>query len=69
MGLGSSADRVCYTVYFTLSQPSTADLFNNNNNKTKALVFRRSRTVNPSHGDIVLTMVSICASPNIDILA
>ena len=28
----------------------------------------RSRTVNPPHGDLVLSWVSICASPNLDIL-
>ena len=28
----------------------------------------RSRTVNPPHGDLVLNMVSICASANLDIL-
>ena len=38
-------------------------------NKTKALVVSRSRTVNPPHGDLVLSGVSICASPNIDILS
>ena len=39
-----------------------------NPNKTKALVVSRSRTVNPPHGDLVLSVVSICASPNLDIL-
>ena len=39
-----------------------------NNNKTKALVFSRSRTVNPPHGDLALSGVSISASPNLDIL-
>ena len=39
-----------------------------NPNKTKALVVSRSRTVNPPHGDLVLSGVSICASPNLDIL-
>ena len=38
-----------------------------NQNKTKALVVSRSRTVNPPHDDLVLSGVSICASPNIDI--
>ena len=38
-----------------------------NPNKTKALVVSRSRTVNPPHGDLVLSGVSICASPNLDI--
>ena len=28
----------------------------------------RSRTVNPPYGDLVLSAVSICASPNLDIL-
>ena len=39
-----------------------------NRNKTKALVLSGSRTVNPPHGDLVLSGVSICASPNFDIL-
>ena len=37
-------------------------------NKTKALVVSRSRTVNPPHCDLVLSGVSICPSPNLDIL-
>ena len=37
-------------------------------NKTKALVVTRSTTVNPPHGDLVLPGVSICDSPNLDIL-
>ena len=36
-----------------------------NPNKTKALVVSRSRT---SHGDLVLSVVSIFISPNLDIL-
>ena len=36
--------------------------------KTKALVFSRSRMVNLLHGDLVLPGVSICASPNLDII-
>ena len=39
-----------------------------NFNKTKALVVSRSRTVNPPNGDLVLSGVSIRASPNHDIL-
>ena len=39
-----------------------------NLNQTKAFVVNRSRTVNPPHGDLVLSGVSICASPNLDIL-
>ena len=39
-----------------------------NRNKTKALVVSRSRTVNRPHGDLVLSGVSICASPNLEIL-
>ena len=39
-----------------------------NPNKTKALVVSRSRAVNPAHGDLVLSGVSICASHNNDIL-
>ena len=36
--------------------------------KTKALVVSRSRFMNPPHGDLVLSEVSICAAPNLDIL-
>ena len=40
-----------------------------NPNKTKALVVSRSRTVNPPHGgDLVLSGVTICACPNLDII-
>ena len=39
-----------------------------NPNKTKALVVSRSRTFNPPHGDVVLSDVSICACPILDIL-
>ena len=39
-----------------------------NPNKTKALVVNRSRTVDPPNGDLVLSGVSICASPNLDFL-
>ena len=39
-----------------------------NPHKTKALVISRSRTVNIPHGDLVLSGVSIRASPNLDIL-
>ena len=39
-----------------------------NPNKTKAVVISRSRTVSPPHGDLVLFGVSICTSPNLDIL-
>ena len=39
-----------------------------NPNKTKALVVSRSRTANPPHSDLVLSGVSICANPNLDIL-
>ena len=38
-----------------------------NPTKTKALVVSRSRTGNPHHGDLVLSGVSIRASPNLDI--
>ena len=38
-----------------------------NPNNTKALVASRSMTVNPPHSDLVLSVVSICASPNLDI--
>ena len=36
-----------------------------NPNKTKALVISRPRTVNPPLGDLVLSVVSIRASPNL----
>ena len=36
--------------------------------KPKVLVVSRSRTVNPPHCDLVLSGVSIRASPNFDIL-
>ena len=39
-----------------------------NHNKTMALILSRSRTVSPPHGDLVLSGVSIRASPNLDIL-
>ena len=39
-----------------------------NPNKTKALVVSKSITVNPPHGDLGLSEVSICASNNLDIL-
>ena len=39
-----------------------------NPNKTKALVVSRSRTVNPPHGDLVLSGVSICDNLNLEIL-
>ena len=32
------------------------------------IIIIRSRTVNPPHGDFVLSVVSMCASPNLDIL-
>ena len=39
-----------------------------NPNKAKALMVSRSRTVNPPHDDLVLSGISICAGPNLDIL-
>ena len=39
-----------------------------NPNKTKALFVSRSKTVNPPHGDLVLSVVSIHPSPILDIL-
>ena len=39
-----------------------------NPNKTKILVVCRSGTVNPPRGDLFFSGVSICASPNLDIL-
>ena len=38
-----------------------------NPNKNKALVVSRTRTVTPPHGDLILSMVSIRASPNLNI--
>ena len=38
-----------------------------NPNETMALVVSRSRTVNPPHGDVVLSRVSIRANPTHDI--
>ena len=37
-------------------------------NKTKHRVISRSRTANPPHGDLVMSGVSHCASPSLDIL-
>ena len=37
-------------------------------NKTGGSVVSRSRTANPPHGNLVFSGVSICASPNLDIL-
>ena len=39
-----------------------------NLNKNKYLVISRSKTVNPLHGDLVLSGVSIRESPNLDTL-
>ena len=39
-----------------------------NVNKTKSLVVSRSRTVNPPYGDLVLSVVFVCARHNLDIL-
>ena len=39
-----------------------------NPNIIKSLVVSISRTVNPPHGDLVLSEASICASTNLDIL-
>ena len=39
-----------------------------NHNKTRVLVVSRSKTVNPPHGDLVLSGVSIRVSSNFDIL-
>ena len=39
-----------------------------NHNKIKALIVSRSRTMNPPHGDLVLSGVSILISPYFDIL-
>ena len=40
-----------------------------NPKKTKALVVSRQRTVNPPHGDLPMSRVSIYANPNLDILS
>ena len=40
-----------------------------NPHQAKALVVSRSRAVNPPHGDLVLSVVSIRASSNLDILS
>ena len=37
-------------------------------NETLTLVISRSTIVNPPHGDLVFSGISICASPNLDIL-
>ena len=42
--------------------------FKTNHNNTKTSVVSRSRTVNPPHGDFVFSVVSIRASPNLNIL-
>ena len=39
-----------------------------NNNKSKSLVVGRFTTVNPPHGDLVLSTVSICSTPYLVIL-
>ena len=39
-----------------------------NPNKIKAFLVSRSRTVSPPHGDLVSSVVSILASPNLDII-
>ena len=39
-----------------------------NLNKTKAVVVSRSRTVTPPYGDLVISGVSIRATPNLNIL-
>ena len=39
-----------------------------NPNKTQSLVVSRSGTASPPHGDLVLSGLSICVIPNLDIL-
>ena len=39
-----------------------------NPNKTMALEVSTLRTVNPPHGDLIFSGVSICTTPNLDIL-
>ena len=39
-----------------------------NPNKTMVLVISRSRTVNPAHGEVVLSGVSFHSGPNLDVL-
>ena len=41
-------------------------VYETNPNKMKVSVVRRSKTENPPHGDLVLSGVSIFASPNLD---
>ena len=36
--------------------------------KSRAVIISRSRTVNPLHGDLILSVVSIRASTNLEIL-
>ena len=67
------ADRPAVTASFNGDLARIQEWCNNwcmilNPNKTKALVVSRSRTVNPLNGDMVLSGISICASPNFNIL-
>ena len=67
------ADRLAVAASLNRDFPRIQEWWNHwcmilNPNKTLALVVSRSRTVNPPHGDLVLSGVSICASPNLDIL-
>ena len=39
-----------------------------NPNNTRVLVASRSRNVNPPHGDLVLSVVSICDNSNLNII-
>ena len=57
-------------VHKSADRPAVVSSFNGEatTNKTTALVVSRSRTVSPPQGDLVLSMVSIRTSPNLDIL-
>ena len=67
------ADRPAVAAYINRDLPRIQEWCNHwciilNPNKTKALVVSRSRTVNPPHGDLVMSRVSIRNIPNLDIL-
>ena len=62
------ADRPAIAVSLSSYSASIQEWFNHwcmilNANKTKALVVSRSKTVNLPNGDLVFSVVSICASP------
>ena len=68
------ADRPAITAYLNRDLDKIQQSLNHwfvtlNPNKTKALVVSRSKTVNLPHGDLVLSGISIRATPNLVILA